>query len=164
MVRRSGTIVLGLGVATLTAVRGAVPLRVGDVGGVDIAGIMIDAGPVNSPLLLQVGTGRHERDDADRRRSDPTVLHDVYFRVGGPHVGRATVSLEVNSDDVLLDHIWAWRADHGVPGSVGWDGNTATTGVVVNGDNVPPPRPFGGHYPKDNLLCAGENCAAPSLP
>jgi hypothetical protein len=156
-VRRPGTIVLGLGVATLTAVRGAVPLRVGDVGGVDIAGIMIDAGPVNSPVLLQVGTGRHDREGGDRRRPDPTVLHDVYFRVGGPHVGKATVSLEVNSDNVLLDHIWAWRADHGVPGSVGWTVNTAATGVVVNGDNVTATGLFVEHYQKYNVFWAGEN-------
>jgi hypothetical protein len=156
-VRRSGTIVLGLGVATLTAVRGATPLRVGNVGGVDIAGIMVDAGPVNSPVLVQVGTGRHEREDGDRHRSDPTVLHDVYFRVGGPHVGKATVSLEVNSDNVLLDHIWAWRADHGVPGSVGWDVNTAATGVVVNGDNVTATGLFVEHYQKYNVFWAGEN-------
>jgi hypothetical protein len=156
-VRRSGTIVLGLGVATLTAVRGATPLRVGNVGGVDIAGIMVDAGPVNSPVLVQVGTGRHEREDGDRHRSDPTVLHDVYFRVGGPHVGKATVSLEVNSDNVLLDHIWAWRADHGVPGSVGWTVNTAATGVVVNGDNVTATGLFVEHYQKYNVFWAGEN-------
>jgi hypothetical protein len=158
-VRRPGTVVLGLGVATLTAVRGAVPLRVADVGGVDIAGIMIDAGPVNSPVLLQVGTRERADlgDDADRRRSDPTVLHDVYFRVGGPHVGKATVSLEVNSDNVLLDHIWAWRADHGVPGSVGWDVNTAATGVVVNGNNVTATGLFVEHYQKYNVFWAGEH-------
>ena len=31
--------------------------------------------------------------------SDPTALHDVYFRIGGPHVGKATVSLEANADN-----------------------------------------------------------------
>ena len=34
----------GLGMATLTAVNGAVPITVGDVPGVDVAGLMIDAG------------------------------------------------------------------------------------------------------------------------
>jgi hypothetical protein len=161
VVRRSDTIVLGLGVATLTAGRGAVPLRV-DADGVDIAGLMIDAGPVNSPVLLQVGQpddGRADRRANDRRddHSDLTVLHDVYFRIGGPHVGKATVSLEVNSDNVLLDHIWAWRADHGVPGSVGWDVNTADTGLVVNGDNVTATGLFVEHYQKYNVIWNGEH-------
>jgi hypothetical protein len=158
VVRRPGTIVLGQGIATLTAMNGAVPLRVADVKGVDIAGIMIDAGTVNSPVLMQVGT-RHGHGPG-RKHADPadaTVLHDMFFRIGGPHVGKATVSLEVNSDNAILDNIWAWRADHGVPGSVGWDVNTADTGVVVNGDNVAATGLFVEHYQKYNVIWNGEN-------
>ncbi|HZB30543.1 MAG TPA: adenylyl cyclase [Streptosporangiaceae bacterium] len=166
MVGRPGTIVLGQGIATLTAVRGAVPLRIADVGGVDIAGIMIDAGPVNSPVLTQVGPRHghgHGKGHGSGHGSGPadpsgaTVLHDVFFRIGGPHVGKATVSLEVNSDNVVLDNIWAWRADHGVPGSVGWDVNTADTGVIVNGDNVTATGLFVEHYQKYNVVWNGEN-------
>jgi hypothetical protein len=152
-VKRSETVVLGLGVATLTAVDGAVPMRVADVKGVDVAGLMIDAGTVNSPVLLQVGTPHAKKSDP----SNPTTLHDVFFRIGGPHVGKATVSLEVNSDNVLLDHIWAWRADHGVDGSFGWEVNTADTGVVVNGDNVTATGLFVEHYQKYNTIWNGEN-------
>ena len=83
------------------------------------------------------------------------MLHDVFFRIGGPHVGKATVSLEVNSDDVILDHIWAWRADHGA--GVGWTVNTADTGVVVNGDNVLATGLFAEHYQKHNVIWNGEN-------
>jgi hypothetical protein len=155
-VRRAGTVVLGQGVATLTAVNGAVPLRVADVPGVDIAGIMVDAGPVTSPVLLQVGTP-HGNQGHGRWIGDRTALHDVYFRVGGPHVGKARVSLEVNADNVILDDIWAWRADHGVPGSVGWDVNTADTGLVVNGDNVTALGLFVEHYQKYNVVWNGEN-------
>jgi hypothetical protein len=155
-VRRPGTVLLGLGIATLTAVNGAVPVRVADVTGVDIAGIMVDAGPVSSPALLRVGTPHGHRGPG-HGSADPTVLHDVYFRVGGPHVGKASVSLEVNSDDVLLDDIWAWRADHGVPGSVGWALNTADTGLVVNGDNVTALGLFVEHYQKYNVVWNGEN-------
>ena len=153
VVSRPGTIVLGQGIATLTAVRGAVPLRVADVGGVDIAGIMVDAGPLNSPMLMQIGTAFH---GYGRGPAEPTVLHDVFFRVGGPHVGKATVSLEVNSDNTILDDIWAWRADHGVAGSVGWDVNTGDTGLVVTGDNVTATGLFVEHYQKYNVIWTGE--------
>jgi hypothetical protein len=152
-VKRSDTVVLGLGVPTLTAVDGAVPMRVADVKGVDVAGLMIDAGTVDSPVLLQVGTPHAKKSDP----SDPTTLHDVFFRIGGPHVGKATVSLEVNSDNVLLDHIWAWRADHGVDGSFGWEVNTADTGVIVNGDDVTATGLFVEHYQKYNTIWNGEN-------
>jgi hypothetical protein len=149
-VKRADTVVLGLGMATLTAQNGVVPMTVADVPGVVIAGLIFDAGPVNSPVLLRVGSGQAGPPSPDR-----TTLHDVFFRIGGPHLGKATVSLEVNSDDVILDHIWAWRADHGA--GVGWTSNTADTGVVVNGDNVIATGLFAEHYQKYNVVWAGEN-------
>jgi len=151
-VKRADTVVLGLGLATLTAQRGAVPLAVSDVPGVTIAGLMIDAGPVNSAALLQVGDrpGSHRGHDS----GDDTALMDVFFRIGGPHVGKATVSLQVDSDDVLLDHIWAWRADHGE--GVGWTVNTAATGVVVNGDDVTALGLFVEHYQRYQTIWNGE--------
>jgi hypothetical protein len=113
---------------------------------------MIDAGPVQSPVLMRVGTQGH----AERAAADPTVLHDVFFRVGGPHVGKAATSLEVNGDHVVLDDVWAWRADHGVPGSVGWEVNTADTGVIVNGDDVTATGLFVEHYQRHNVVWNGE--------
>ena len=94
-VKRANTVVLGLGHATLTAVNGTVPLRVDDDPGVIIAGVTIDAGTVESPILLQVGKKAKKSSKSDP--SNPTTLSDVYFRVGGPHVGKADVALEVNS-------------------------------------------------------------------
>ena len=152
-VKRRGTVVLGLGLATLTAEQGVVPMTVDDVPGVVVAGLVFDAGPVNSPVLLRVGSGRGGPGSSDP--DVPTTLNDVFFRIGGPHVGKATVSLEVNSDDVILDHIWAWRADHGA--GVGWTSNTADTGVVVNGDDVVATGLFAEHYQKYNVVWTGEN-------
>jgi hypothetical protein len=159
-VKRADTVVLGLGVATLTAVNGAVPITVADVKGVDIAGIMIDAGTVNSPALMQIGSTRATKGHARHHNgwssaSDPTGIQDVYFRIGGPHVGKATVGLKVNSDNVILDDIWAWRADHG--SGVGWTVNTSDTGVVVNGDNVTATGLFSEHFQKYNTVWNGEN-------
>jgi hypothetical protein len=153
-VKRADTLVLGLGLPSLTAVNGAVPLQVGDVPGVDVAGLIIDAGPQNSPALMRVGSphgshGPHASDPAD-----PTGIQDVFFRVGGPHPGRATVALEVNADHVVVDDIWAWRADHGA--GVGWTQNTSDTGVVVNGDDVTATGLFSEHFQKYNVIWSGE--------
>lgn len=159
-VRRANTIVLGLGLASLTPTTGAVAMSVDDVPGVDIAGITFDAGAVSSPVLLRVGT-REGAKRCDRRYSgcsnarNPTGLQDVFFRIGGPHPGKARVSLEVNSDHVVLDDIWAWRADHGA--GVGWTQNTADTGVVVNGDHVTATGLFVEHYQKTEVVWNGEH-------
>jgi hypothetical protein len=151
-VKRADTIVMGMGIATLTAEHGTVPMRVADVRGVGISGLMFDAGPAESPVLLQVGTAHPRRHASDP--ADPTAIQDVFFRIGGPHAGRAERSLEVNSDDTLLDDIWAWRADHG--SGVGWTVNTADTGVVVNGDDVTATGLFVEHYQKYEVIWNGE--------
>jgi hypothetical protein len=150
-VRRADAVVLGLGFATLTPTQGNVAMRVADVPGVDISGLIFDAGPKNSPVLLQVGP----RNAHKARASDPTALQDVFFRIGGAAAGRATVSLEVNSDYTILDDIWAWRADHG--NGVGWTVNTADTGVVVNGDHVTAYGLFVEHYQKAEVRWNGND-------
>src|SRR5215217_8256598 len=82
-IKRPDTVVLGLGHATLTAVGGAVPLVVADVPGVVVAGVTIDAGTVESPVLLQIGKKKAKANSKKSDPSDPTTLSDVYFRVGG---------------------------------------------------------------------------------
>ena len=149
-VTRPDTVVLGLGFPTLVAVHGIVPMRVASVAGVKLSGLIIAAGPVTSPVLLQVGTtpGAGQADPAD-----PTRVQDVFFRIGGATPGRATTSLVVNSSCVLLDDIWAWRADHG--SGVGWTDNVGDTGIVVNGDDVTAYGLFVEHYEKDEVIWTG---------
>jgi hypothetical protein len=159
-VKRADTIVLGLGLASLTPTSGQVAMTVADVPGVDIAGITFDAGPVSSPVLLQIGTQHAAKGQGPSRAgwsdaANPTGLQDVFFRIGGPYVGKAKVSLEVNSDHVVLDDIWAWRADHG--NGVGWTSNTADTGLVVNGDHVTATGLFVEHYQKTEVIWNGED-------
>ena len=159
-VKRANTVVLGLGLATLTAVDGAVPLEVADVPGVIVAGVTIDAGTIESPVLLQIGKSKGKTSSKKSDPSNPTTLSDVYFRVGGPHVGRAEIALEVNSNDVLIDHTWVWRADHGVEGFSGdterWNTNTGRNGVVVNGDDVTATGLFVEHFQQYNTVWNGE--------
>ncbi len=163
-VKRADTVVLGLGQATLTAVGGAIPVTVADVPGVVIAGITVDAGTVESPVLMQVGKKNGNEGAKKDAAANPTTLSDVYFRIGGPHVGRAVTSLEVNSDDVLIDHTWVWRADHGIEGFTAgvngdtdrWRTNTARNGVVVNGDDVTATGLFVEHYQQHNTVWNGE--------
>jgi hypothetical protein len=159
-VKRADTIVLGLGMATLQAQNGVVPMTVADEPGVEISGLIFDAGPVDSPVLLRIGSGENadtgqREGDSGESEANPTVLHDVFFRIGGSHVGKATISLEVNSDNVILDDTWAWRADHGA--GVGWTSNTAETGVVVNGDNVIATGLFVEHYQKYDVIWNGND-------
>jgi hypothetical protein len=148
-VKRADTVVLGLGFPTLIPQNGVVPMTIADVPGVDIAGLIFDAGPVNSPVLLQVGTPHAHKSNPN----NPTALQDVFFRIGGAAAGKATVSLEVNSDNVILDDIWAWRADHG--NGVGWTVNTADTGVIINGDDVTAYGLFVEHYQKQEVIWNG---------
>ncbi len=151
-VTRPDTVVLGLGIATLVPDNGVTAMNVDDVDGVKVAGLLIDAGTTNSNTLMQVGpagsTANHE--------ADPTSLHDVFFRIGGPAVGKATNSLVVNSNNVIGDHMWIWRADHADNGNnVGWGTNTADNGLTVNGNNVTMYGLFVEHYQKTQVVWNG---------
>ncbi|MGW4680760.1 discoidin domain-containing protein [Micromonospora taraxaci] len=151
-VNRADTVILGLGLATIQADNGTVGMRVADVDGVKVAGIMFEAGTTNSPVLMEVGPSGSSASHA----SNPTSLHDVFFRIGGPHVGKATNTLTVNSDNVIGDHMWLWRADHAAQGvPTGWTLNTADTGLTVNGDNVTMYGLFVEHYQKYQTIWNG---------
>ncbi|OLB82677.1 MAG: hypothetical protein AUI14_00295 [Actinobacteria bacterium 13_2_20CM_2_71_6] len=124
-------------------------MTVADVDGVRLGGLLFDAGTVTSPVLLQVGPNGSSASHA----GNPTTIQDVFFRIGGAGPGSATTSLVVNSNNTIIDHIWAWRADHGT--GVGWTTNTADTGLIVNGANVTAYGLFVEHYQKYEVLWNG---------
>lgn len=164
-VKRADTVVLGLGHATLTSVGGSVPMTIADVPGVVLAGVTFDAGTTLAPTLLEVGKPHGTHGSATRAAAaDPTTLSDVYVRVGGPHVGTVEQAVVVNSDHVLIDNTWIWRADHGLEGFTAgvsgdtdrWLTNTGLDGLVVNGDDVTATGLFAEHFQRYSTLWNGE--------
>jgi hypothetical protein len=120
--------------------------------GVKVSGLIIDAGPVNSPVLLIVGSPR----PASGAAANPDVIGDVFFRIGGAETTAtsATVSLLDNASHSIIDDVWAWRADHG--NDVGWTANTGASGVVVTGDNVTAYGLAVEHYQKSEVIWTGQ--------
>ncbi|GAB2612161.1 hypothetical protein Aab01nite_67770 [Paractinoplanes abujensis] len=151
-VTRANTVVLGLGYATIIPDNGVTGLQVADVDGVKIAGVLFDAGTTNSPNLLVIGPSGSSANHA----ANPTTVQDVFFRIGGYIAGKATNSLLINSNNVIVDHIWAWRGDHGNAGTIGWTINTADHGLIVNGNDVTTYGLFVEHYQKDEVIWNGE--------
>jgi hypothetical protein len=144
------TVVLGLGMATLVPQHGNAAMIVVSNNGVKLSGLIIDAGPVNSPVLLSVGT------PGPGNASDPDLIQDVFFRIGGAETTSvsATVSLLDNASNSIIDNLWAWRADHG--NAVGWTVNKADTGVVVTGNNVTAYGLAVEHYQKNEVIWSGQ--------
>jgi hypothetical protein len=154
---RPDTVVLGLGQATLTSDHGAIPLDVASVPGVIVAGVTFDAGAQKAPVLLRVG---QQHGFGFSSAGDPTTLSDVYFRVGGPHVGSADTALQVNSDNVIIDNTWVWRADHGVENLTDtqrWNTNIGRVGAVINGDHVTATGMFVEHFQTYNTVWNGND-------
>ena len=149
-VDRAGTVVLGLGYATLIPDNGVTALKVADVDGVRLAGFLVDAGPVNSATLLEIGPRGASRDHS----ANPTTVQDVFVRIGGAGPGKATTSMVVNSRHTIVDHTWVWRADHG--DGVGLETNRADYGVVVNGHDVLATGLFVEHFNKYDVQWFGE--------
>lgn len=148
-VTRPHTVVLGMGLATLHPIRGTAAMTTADADGIEIAGLLFDAGPRESPVLLEVGPEQSRA----RHASDPITLHDIFFRVGGAGVGRTVVDLEINSNDTVVDHTWIWRADHGA--GVGWKQNISENGLVVDGNRVTIYGLFVEHHQRFQVLWKG---------
>jgi hypothetical protein len=69
---------MGMGLATLVPTTGEPCVTVADsIGNVRISGLLLQAGGVESPTLLQFGTKNDES-------VKPSILQDVFARVGGP--------------------------------------------------------------------------------
>ncbi|MEU9656540.1 coagulation factor 5/8 type domain-containing protein [Streptomyces chartreusis] len=149
-VNRAGTVVLGLGYATLIPDGGVTAVQVADVDGVRLAGFLVDAGPVNSATLLEIGPRGASRDHS----ANPTTVQDVFVRIGGAGAGKATTSMVINNRHTIVDHTWVWRADHGE--GVGWETNRADYGVVVNGDDVLATGLFVEHFNKYDVQWNGQ--------
>ena len=134
-INNANTVVLGLGMATLISATGKPVIQVGDVDGVRIAGLLLQAGPSKTEALLLWGSGYAGS------QSNPGVVSDVFGRVGGtnnPNDQQMTVDVmvKINNGNIIYDNSWFWRADHGVSGLVYNSMNPVQTGIQVNGDNV----------------------------
>jgi hypothetical protein len=156
VVSRPGTVVMGLGFATLIPQDGNVAMETAEAPGIKLSGMIFDAGPRRSPALLVVG-GRHVGwwwAHGETAPDDPNLVQDVFFRIGGAEPGQAKNALIVNTDHTILDDVWAWRADHGA--GVGWTSNRADTGVIVNGNDVDAYGLFVEHFQKFEVIWNGQ--------
>jgi F5/8 type C domain-containing protein len=150
-VTNANTKIIGLGFPTLIPTSGNITMNVADVGGVNISGIIFDAGPTSSSALLQVGTAGSGVSHA----SNPVSIDDVFFRVGGAEAGTAATSFIDNSNNSIIDDVWAWRADHGA-GAGSWTGDQGNTGLIVNGNNVTAYGLAVEHYQQDEVIWNGQ--------
>ncbi len=149
-VTKPGTIVLGIGEATLVPYNTEAALICDDVDGVTIAGLIFDAESASKRFIV-VGDKAKKVSHA----ADPIFLFDLIYRVGGTgKPGKTEVCLEINANDTIIDHTWIWRADHG--DYTGWDANTSKNGLVVNADDVITYGLFVEHFQEYDILWAGE--------
>ncbi len=148
-VTKPDTILLGLGVPSLVPTSGNTVISVADVDGLSIAGLIIDAGPKNSATLLEIGPAGSKA----MHVSSPTFLYDLTVRTGGPRAGKNDVGLAINSNNVVADQVWLWRADHGA--GTAWLTNPTKNGLVVNGSDVTIYGLFNEHHEEYETLWNG---------
>ena len=148
-VDRPGTVVLGIGFPTLRSDNGQPLMKTADVGGLTISGLFFDAGREDSGVLMEVGPPLSKA----RHKANPTVLHDVFFRIGGAAPGRVNTALRIHAHDTLVDHTWLWRADHGE--GVSWTSNPSAHGLIVDGEDVTIYGLFVEHFQDHQVVWRG---------
>ncbi len=152
-VKNPDTIVLGIGYATLESANGNICMEIADEEGIRVGGLLFETGGTESETLLKVGEEKTDKDNS----GNPVVLSDMFFRVGGVvNTPTATKScVIINSNDVIGDNFWVWRADHGA--GVAWNTNTAPNGMIVNGDDVTIYALMVEHFQEYQTIWNGEN-------
>jgi hypothetical protein len=153
-VDNANTILLGIGMATLSADSGNTLIRVADVDNVTLAGLLLEGGATRSGTLLEVGPAGSNADHS----AHPTLLADMHCRTSGPRQGRIDSCFTINSNHVLLDNLWLWRADHSGSGvDSGWSNNIAKNGLIVNGNHVTAYGLFVEHFQEYQTLWNGND-------
>lgn len=144
---KSGTVLLGLGLATLECAELRPCIVMGAVDDVRVAGFTI-AGAVNSnnDAWVQIGDAKYSG-DADK----PSILSDNHIIVGYYRKNSVKASVEINNGQVIVDHSWSWRSD--IDGALGESRN----GFTVHGDGVIAYGIFSEHHWQYNLAWYGNN-------
>jgi len=124
---------------------------VADVNGVNLSGLIIDAGAVSSPTLLQLGVAGSTVSHA----SDPVTVDDLNIRVGGAETGTAATAMIDDSNNSIINNAWIWRADHGA-GAGSWTGDESNTGLIVNGSSVLATGLAVEHFQKQEVIWNGQ--------
>lgn len=127
---------LGIGYPTLISSNGNACITVGNVEGVQIAGILLQAGPKPTAALLDWGNIGYVGDP-----DNPGFLYDCFARVGGdndPAVQQmqTEIMVRINSENIVGDNFWLWRADHDIKGTVTNRMNPCSTALQVLGDHI----------------------------
>ncbi|SDM59028.1 hypothetical protein [Pedobacter antarcticus] len=158
-VNRKDAILLGAGIASVTLepteknTWGCI--YADDKDGIIIAGLLMDS--FNS-TTYQVRIG-DEGANADHA-ANPVLLTDITCRVGGVQSKKIQIhtSMQINSNNVVGDHFWLWRADHGSQpgGDARWVRDRSKNGLIVTGDDVTIYALFAEHYQEYEVLWLGE--------
>lgn len=158
-VNRKDAILLGAGIASVTLepteknTWGCI--YVDDKDGIIVAGLLMDS--FNS-TTYQIRVG-NEAAKADHS-ANPILLTDITCRVGGVQSKNIQIhtSMQLNSNHVVGDHFWLWRADHGSQrgGNLRWVRDRCKNGLIVTGDDVILYGLFAEHYQEYEVLWLGE--------
>ncbi|RYU93449.1 hypothetical protein [Emticicia agri] len=158
-VNRKDAILLGAGIASVTLepteknTWGCI--YVDDKDGIIVAGLLMDS--FNS-TTYQIRVGNEDA-KADHS-ANPIMLTDITCRVGGVQAKNIQIhtSMQINSNHVVGDHFWLWRADHGSQpgGKARWIRDRSKNGLIVTGDDVTLYGLFAEHYQEYEVLWLGE--------
>lgn len=158
-VNKKNAILLGAGIASVTLeptennTWGCI--YADDKDGVIVAGLLMDS--FNSTTYqIRIGEEGVNTDHS----ANPILLTDITCRVGGVQSKNVQIhaSMQINSNNVVGDHFWLWRADHGSQpgGAARWVRDRCRNGLIVTGDDVTLYALFAEHYQEYEVLWLGE--------
>ena len=166
-VKRADTVVLGLGIATLTRGRTASsPLTVGDVPGVDIAGVIDRRRPGQLAGAAAVGSAPEHGSNA-RRHQTTRPTRRRCRTCSSASAARTSARPTVEPRGQQRQRRSSTTSGPGGPTTATASAGRSTRPTpasIVNGDNVTATGLFVEHYQKYNVIWNGENGTDDLLP
>jgi len=158
-VNRKDAILLGAGIASVTLEPTEENswgcIFADDKDGIIVAGLLMDS--FNS-TTYQIRIGNQEA--KANHATNPILLTDITCRVGGVQSKNIQIqaAMQINSNNVVGDHFWLWRADHGSQkgGDARWVRDRCKNGLVVTGNDVTLYGLFVEHFQEYEVLWLGE--------
>ena len=159
VVVKDGQMVFGSGMATLQP-NSTQPAMIVSSRGARLTNLLFDAGTVGTSVLLQIGA-ENNSSTTQGSPTDPTVLHNVFGRVGGwNNKCQTDTMVRIYQDYVIGFNVWLWRADHDITGKyggLGTDQAICQHGLIVDGANVQMYGLFVEHTLREQIIWNGES-------
>jgi hypothetical protein len=175
IISKSNSVIISLGMTTIQNTENKPALIINsNIDNVIISGLFIQANEKSNLLkscLVEIGNSNFNNFNNFNDTDNFSVyLYDVFIRIGASNGGDSfgpiksqgcgiKSAVNINLNDVIIENMWIWRADHNntIRDGLGPDNAYCENALIVNGNNITIYGLACEHTLKDQVIWNGNN-------